>query len=99
MTGVPKWVTVTASIAVAGLVLTLALGFNVGRQRHDEERRDCERSVAARDDSRAMWLYVIGLSDPNRTPEEQERFDAFVVELDKRLPRQTCADGDPVPVG
>ena len=97
-TNVPKWVPVTAAIALASLVLTLVLGFNVDRQRRDEERRDCERAVLFRADSRAMWVYVIGLSGPERTPEEQDRFDAFVAELDKRLPELRCADGDPVPV-
>ena len=79
-TNVPKWVPVTAAIALASLVLTLVLGFNVDRQRRDEERRDCERAVLFRADSRAMWVYVIGLSGPERTPEEQDRFDAFVAE-------------------
>lgn len=95
--GVPKWVTVTASSALASLVLTLVLGWRVDQLRRNEERRDCERAVAVRVDSRAMWLYVLGLSDPNRTPEEQARFDAFVVELDARLPPLKCANGDPVP--
>lgn len=97
MTRPPKWVAVTVGVAVGSLLLTLLLGWWVAQWRRHEERSDCDRVVAARDDSRAMWLYVIGLSYPDRTPDEEARFQAFVAELDKRLPPLTCKDGDAVP--
>lgn len=94
----PKVVPIVSLTGLAGLVLVAILAFQVQRSDATEERRDCDYLVTARSDSRAMWLYLLDQANPDQTPEEQERFDAFVVELDKRLPELKCENGDPVPV-
>lgn len=104
----PKFVPIVSVAAVVSLVLVAVLAWQVTRvddaaaEREQraaaaEEQRDCERAVSNRDDGRAMWLYLIGEAKPDQTPEEQERFDAFVAELNKRLPPLKCVDGNPVP--
>jgi hypothetical protein len=93
----PKVVPIISVTGVAGLVLCGVLAWQVQSSNGREEQRDCERAVAAREDSRAMWLYLIGEANPDRTPEEQKRFDAFVIELDLRLPPLKCEGGDWVP--
>jgi hypothetical protein len=40
-----------------------------------------------------MWLYLV---DTN-TSSDQARVDAFVAELNERLPVLTCVDNDAVP--
>lgn len=94
----PRVVPIVSLTGLAGLVLTGLLALVVVQSNDAEARRDCERAVAARGDSRSMWLYLLDTANPDRTAEEQERFDAFVVELDKRLPPLECRDGDPVPI-
>lgn len=78
----------TISLVVSGGVIIL-----VDRASDQQRQRDCERTVSARDDSRAMWLY---LSD-TYSGDDQARVDAFVLELNARLPALRCAAGTPVP--
>lgn len=93
----PKVVPIVSVTGVAGLVLCGVLAWQVQSSNGREEQRDCERAVAARADSRAMWLYLIDSAESAKTPEERERFEAFVAELDERLPALKCEGGDWVP--
>jgi hypothetical protein len=93
----PRVVPIVSVTGVVGLILCAVLTWVVMQTNDAEEQRDCQRSVAARDDSRAMWLYLIDSADKDRTRAEQKRFDDFVAELDKRLPPLKCDDGDFVP--
>lgn len=81
--------------AVLGAILAVGAVAIRWRQIQDAEQADrCERSVAARDDNRAVWLYLI-----ERNPDSPE-LPTFVAFLDERLPALTC-DGshNPVPLG
>jgi hypothetical protein len=69
------------------------LGTAVQQISDAEAKRDCERTVTVRNDNRAMWLYLV---DTN-TSSDQARVDAFVAELNERLPVLTCVDNDAVP--
>jgi hypothetical protein len=84
---------VVSITGLVGLLLCGLLTYWVVQSNDAETRRDCERAVAARDDSRAMWLYLLEKANPDRSPEEQKRYDEFTVELDNRLPPLRC-DGD-----
>ncbi len=89
----PRWVGAAAAAGVLSLVLSVGIAWKVQQSDSAEERRDCERAVAARDDGRAMWLYVV----ETNTSADQARVDAFVTELNDRLPPLKCVDGNPVP--
>lgn len=90
----PKFVPIVSVTGLASLVLCAFLAWWVQSAADAEAQRDCERSVGYRNDSRAMWTYLVDTS----TGGDQARIDAFVVELNKRLPVLTCRDGNLVPV-
>ena len=90
----PRFVWLMVAVAAIGLVAALVVGWQVSALRAEEASRDCQRAVAARHDGRAMWLWIAeayGAGNPQRT-------QAFLAELDRRLPELRCVDGDPVPV-
>jgi hypothetical protein len=89
----PRFVAVAAGAGVTGLVLSLGIAWQVDRWSEAEAKRDCQRSVNYRDDNRAMWLYLV---DAN-TGTDQARVDAFVSELNARLPVLVCVNGDAIP--
>jgi hypothetical protein len=62
------------------LVLVFA-GAWLARVNDANDRELCRAAAEARDDNRAMWLYLI-----DQNPDSPE-LPAFVVELDRRLPR------------
>lgn len=90
----PKFVPIISVTGVVSLVLCGALAWHVRSAADDEAQRDCERAVAVRLDGRAMWLYLV---DTNAGT-DQARVDAFVAELNRRLPPLECRDGNAVPV-
>ena len=52
----PKFVWVSIVVAVVGALLLSLAVWQVVAIRSAEERRDCARAIASRDDARAMWL-------------------------------------------
>ncbi len=94
----PKFVLVAAVAGVVSLLLSLGIALQVQRSADIQRQSDCEQVVANRNDGRAMWLYALGLSDPDQTAQDRIRLDAFKAELNDRLPKLKCVDGDPVPV-
>lgn len=94
----PRFVFLGFVAALLSIVLSGAIAWYVQASRDAETQRDCQRSVSYRADNRAMWVYLIDQANPDRTAEEQERFDAFVAELNRRLPPLECHDGNAVPV-
>jgi cbb3-type cytochrome oxidase cytochrome c subunit len=91
---VPRFVLLIVAVAVISLAVAVAVSAQVATLRAEEEERDCQRAVATRTDGRAMWLWIAGAygqGNPQRT-------EAFLDELDRRLPELHCVDGDPIPV-
>ncbi len=93
MTRPPRYVAAVVVVALVSLLITVVVAWRVDLRGAEEERRDCARSVAAREDNRAMWLYLL-----DEQPADDKRARDFRVELNKRLPALTCVDGDPVAV-
>jgi hypothetical protein len=93
MTTPPRFVFVAVAAAVVSLLLLVTVTWQIQRLSDAETRSDCERAVAVREDGRAMWLYLVDTSTA-----DQARVDAFVIELNNRLPSLHCVDGNPVPV-
>lgn len=89
----PRFVVVLSGVALASLLLSLAIVLQVQRWSDSEAQRDCERAVGVRDDGRAMWLYLVDQGGNS----DQARVDAFVAELNDRLPPLKCVDGNAVP--
>jgi hypothetical protein len=73
------------------IVALLAAGWLLARSSAGEERERCERSVAGREDNRAMWIYLV-----EQNPGVEA--DAFMIELERRLPRLKCVNGTPTPI-
>jgi hypothetical protein len=92
MTPPPKFILVAVVAALASVLLSTFVAYQVQRAGAAEERRDCERSVDYRNDNRAMWLYLVETSTA-----DQERIDTFVVALNEKLPPLECRDGNLVP--
>ena len=93
---IPRFVKVVAAIILGGLGAVSFTAWQVHEIRREEEQRDCRRAVAGRDDNRAMWLYIIGVQDPERRDDPD--FIAFVRFLNEQLPPLTCVGGDPIPI-
>jgi hypothetical protein len=64
-------------------VATVIVGFWYARKAAVDE---CERSVSARADNRAMWEYLVATNEDPDSP----RVVRFVRELDRRLPPLEC---------
>lgn len=94
---VPQFVKVMGSLTVAGLIMVFLSAWQIGNLQQDIQERACERTVAFRDDNRAMWVFALDLSDPE-TAEERVRRDIFTEELDRRLPVLECKNGIAVPI-
>lgn len=59
-----------------------------------EARRDCERTVRFRDDSRSMWLYLAA-----KTPKSNRDRAPFIANLNRLIPPLKCDErNNPVPV-
>ena len=89
----PQFVYVISLVAIVSLLLTTLVAWRVDLLGQDEENRDCARAIAAREDNRTMWLYLLDTADAK--PAEVE---AFRVELNKRLPALECHGGNPIPI-
>jgi hypothetical protein len=96
------WVAVTTVFVVAAVPVVVA--WQLADVRADEERARqeqaereeqarCERSVAARDDNRAMWLSLAELFP------ESEEVELLLTELAERLPRLECVNRLTQPIG
>lgn len=68
-------------IMFAALAVMIGLYFYVDAS----AASDCKRTVDARDDNRAMWLYLIENADP-----EDKTVPSFTAELNSRLPALYC---------
>jgi hypothetical protein len=80
-------------LAAVGLIIGVGLivgGFLYARHAAVQQ---CERTVEARADSRAMWEYLINQAEEPDSPRVVE----FVKEMDKRLPALQCEGARWVP--
>jgi hypothetical protein len=75
-----------------GAVLNLLLVGVLGYLTWHLLSENCERTVAAREGQRTMWLYLA-----EQNPDNPD-VPAFLAELDKRLPAYKCVNGTPTPV-
>ena len=92
--GPPRFVWLIVAVAVIALTAAVGVAWQIASYRAEEQARDCQRAVTVRSDGRAMWLWLVdayGQGNPERT-------QAFLEELNRRLPELRCVDGDPVPV-
>jgi hypothetical protein len=94
-TPIPRFVKAIIGIAVAGLALVAFTAWQVASIRAEEEQRDCDRAVAARDDTRAVWAYLMASGDLERA--DGLDVAAFMEFLDERLPALVCEGGNPIP--
>lgn len=90
----PRFVWIVTAVVVIGLVVAGSAAWVAHQINESEGHRDCERAVAARDDSRAMWLYALGTADDPNDPKVR----AFTKKLDELLPPLTCDGSTWVPV-
>lgn len=73
------------------IVLLVALWW--ARWQDSQREEACQRTVAIRDDNRAMWLWLI-----DRIPDPGPLVAEARVEIDVRLPPLSCVDGRPKPL-
>ncbi len=92
MTRPPRFILIFTVAVVLGLVITAVVAVAMAQFAEREERRDCARAIASRDDSRAMWLYLIDTATEN-----PERVRTFALKLDELLPDLRCEGGNWVP--
>lgn len=78
-------VNLAAVLGIAGLTL------NAVQYRSAERREDCERRVDTREDTRAMWIWLVD-QFPGDDLAERAR-----TELDLRLPSLRCDGPIPIP--
>ena len=83
-------------VVVAVLALFGMGAFGLAREHRQAERDACERSVEARDDNRAMWLFLIDRLAPEKADDPE--VVSFVKYLNERLPRVICVDRKPMVV-
>ena len=93
----PRFVAVAAVAALISLALSVLIAWQLQHNADVETQKDCERSASYREDSRAMWLYLLGTASPNPSDEERAKRVAFVRELNERLPSLRCDNGNLVP--
>lgn len=85
------------ALGVAAVLALFGMGaWGLAREQRQDEQQACLRGVAARDDNRAMWLFLIDRLAPDRAKDPD--VIAFINYLDERLPRVICVDRKPVAV-
>lgn len=89
----PRVVPIVSITGLLGLVLVGWLTYFVVGYIDTETQQDCERIVANREDARSMWLYLVETAPKSN----QAKVDAFVTELNTRLPSLECQGGNAVP--
>jgi hypothetical protein len=77
---VPRFVWAGAALMSVLILILVFAGAWLARVNDASERDLCRAVVNARDDNRAMWLYLI-----EQNPDSPE-LPEFVIELDRRLP-------------
>lgn len=88
----PRFVFVIVAVAVISLVVIGGIAVQLRIAADQEAKRDCERAIASRNDSRAMWLYLIDTAKA-----DPKVVGAFAVKLDELLPPLRCEGGNWVP--
>lgn len=90
----PKFVKVAGVVAAAGFGIVSVVAVHLAAENRGLREDACQRTVDARDDGRAVWLYLV-----NRDPERQHDPDVveFVAYLDERLPVLECVGDVPIP--
>lgn len=82
------------AVLLVAVVTVLLVAFWWRSYAAEQDRKSCERSVAVREDNRAMWEWLISKSNQSN-PLVIEGRD----QLDRRLPHLRCdSDLHPVPV-
>lgn len=92
----PRYVKVIGAICAVGLAVVLYAATQVAGLRASQRENGCRFAAAAREDSRAVWLYLIG-----REPDRRDDPDvvAFIAFLDERLPSLRCDGSALIPQG
>ena len=84
----PKTERMKVPVAIAAVVLALVITGFAWWLWYQGKIQECKDLASQRADDRAMWEYLIETS-PVRDPNSPET-KAFIIHMDKRLPRQTC---------
>jgi hypothetical protein len=96
----PPFVKVAAGVIMCGVAGVTVTAVMTSNARHELQRKlqheACERTAEIRDDSRAMWLFLIDANDSARADDPD--VVAFVEYLNKRLPPFECVGIVPVEV-
>jgi cytochrome oxidase assembly protein ShyY1 len=88
----PRFVVFIVIFIIFGLILVALGSWELNRVDDATRARQCKVVIDARDDNRAIWLYLIE-QRPNNDPKAIE----FKKVLDQQLPALKC-DGSSVPV-
>jgi hypothetical protein len=90
----PRGLIATFVLGVAALAAALALCVAALLYAVDQKHAACERSVDAREDNRAMWIWAAD----TLTGGAEEFAIAMRIQLDERLPSTECIDNIPTPI-
>jgi hypothetical protein len=88
----PRALVLFAAVLASLLIVLVVAGAWLAHVNATKERNNCLRTVAVREDNRAMWAYLI-----EENPDDPD-VPAFVRELNRRLPELRCVDNHPVPL-
>lgn len=88
------FVFVGSAVMTVLVVMLVAAGAWLAIDQRREERLLCERSVEVRDDSRAMWLWLIDAVAGSSPLAPEAR-----IQLNERIPALRCVDNHPEPLG
>jgi hypothetical protein len=96
----PPFVKVAAGVIMCGVAGVTVTAVMTSNARHELQRKlqheACESTVDNRDDSRAMWLFLIAANEPDRADDPD--VVAFVEYLNRRLPPLECVGVSLIPV-
>lgn len=84
----PKQERFKVPLAIAAVVVALLISAVGWYLWYQNQLQECQDLASQRRDDRAMWEFLLE-STPDTTDNDVRR-QAFVVQLDDRLPRQTC---------
>jgi hypothetical protein len=91
MSKAPGYVKATLAVALVGVGTVGYTAYLVNQKAHDA----CEFVVDARDDNRAVWLFLLHRASTDQAAPETIEFKDY---LDHRLPPLECVGNTPTPI-
>lgn len=86
MNSVPKFTLVTALLGITSLLVAGLLSWYIVETNNEDAQRSCNRVVASRNDSRAMWIYLL----KTKGGENPKASAIFSRKLNELLPALVC---------